>query len=120
MHIIIVSMIDDPFDPPGQHRFGGGQLFLFDLGRYLVRKGNEVTYIVRKNDRSKPDKDQLGQKCKILRLEVGPTEEITPNKVATLIDKLKVEFRNKMKLVKFMTAKHTLQVGFGVHLELCV
>jgi hypothetical protein len=37
LHILIVTHIDDPFDPTGVYRFGGGSTFVFDLGRYLVR-----------------------------------------------------------------------------------
>ena len=60
MHVIVTSMIDDPFDPPGNERVGGGHVFLFDLGRYLIRRGFQVTYIIRKNSQKKKSLEKLG------------------------------------------------------------
>lgn len=90
-------MIDDPFDPPGYGRFGGGNLFLFDLGRYLIRRGFIVTYIIRKNSSEKKSFERLGNNCTIIRLQVGPEKEISPKYVASLIEPLKIKFSEKME-----------------------
>ena len=90
-------MIDDPFDPPGNERVGGGHVFLFDLGRYLIRRGFQVTYIIRKNSQKKKSLEKLGEKCSIIRLEVGPLKEMKPDEVSKLINPLKKEFINAIE-----------------------
>jgi D-inositol-3-phosphate glycosyltransferase len=77
----MISVIDDPFDPPGGERFGGGHLFVFDLGRFLIRRGHRVTYITRLNDPRKLDKEQLGPMCTVYRLRVGPLSDVPPSEL---------------------------------------
>lgn len=91
-HIGLVCFIADPFDPPGHERFGGGHLFLFDLGRFLVNQGFRVTYITRRNDSAKPVFDQIGPMCTIVRLEIGPPEELLPPVVGSYLDELSSAF----------------------------
>jgi D-inositol-3-phosphate glycosyltransferase len=85
-------MIDDPFDPPGHERYGGGHVFLFDLGRYLVRRGFNLTYIIRNNSSNKKKYEKIGDNCTIIRLGVGPAKEIDPSQVSYYIEPLKKEF----------------------------
>ena len=91
-HIGLVCFVADPFDPPGQERFGGGHLFLFDLGRFLVNDGFRVTYFTRRNSSEKPVFDQIGPMCTIIRLEVGPPEELPPPVVGSYLDELSLAF----------------------------
>jgi D-inositol-3-phosphate glycosyltransferase len=77
MRIIIVSLTDDPLDPPGADRYGGAQLFIFDLCRHLVRTGNVVTLLTRKSRPDKPDLQQLGPSFQVRRLRVGPDRELS-------------------------------------------
>jgi D-inositol-3-phosphate glycosyltransferase len=88
MDVVIACFVADPLDPPGHDRFGGGHLFLFDLGRYLVRMGDRVTYVTRLNDSSKPVREEIGSRCTIHRLPVGPAEEISPGATGLLLDEL--------------------------------
>lgn len=74
----MVCLTDDPFDPPGWDRFGGGHLFVFDLGRYLVRLGWRVDYLTRRNAPEKAPYEQLGTRCSVTRLTVGPAEDVPP------------------------------------------
>jgi D-inositol-3-phosphate glycosyltransferase len=91
-HIALVCFIADPFDPPGYERFGGGHLFLFDLGRFLIQSGYRVTFFTRKNSETKASFDELGPLCSIYRLEVGPAAEIHPDAVGTYLDALSKAF----------------------------
>ena len=87
-HIAIICFIADPFDPPGYERFGGGHLFLFELGRFLVKNGFYVTYITRLNSPTKNEFEQLGPKCKIFRIKTGPLKEIQPDETGKYLLKL--------------------------------
>lgn len=78
LRILMLCLTDDPLDPPGWERFGGGHLFVFDLGRYLVRLGWRVDYITRLNAPSKRMYEDLGPLSSITRANVGPTEDLTP------------------------------------------
>jgi D-inositol-3-phosphate glycosyltransferase len=88
MDVVITCFVADPFDPPGHDRFGGGHLFLFDLGRYLVRMGDRVTYVTRLNSPLKPVHEEIGSRCAIHRLPVGPAEEISPAATGLLLEDL--------------------------------
>ncbi|NOQ25814.1 MAG: glycosyltransferase [Bacteroidales bacterium] len=107
MNIVISSMIDDPFDPPGSGRFGGGHLFLFDLGRYLIRQGITVTYICRKNSPTKNSYERLGDKCTIYRLDVGPQKEILTFEVSSYLKQLKTQFINTIIQLDKVDVIHT-------------
>lgn len=82
MRIVMLSLIDDPFDPPGGGRYGGGHLFVLDLGRYLVRNGHRLTFLTRLNEPSKPLHEALGPRCDIYRIRVGPEADINPTDLA--------------------------------------
>jgi hypothetical protein len=75
MHVAIISLTDDPLDPPGADRYGGAQLFIFDLCRHLIRTGNDVTLVTRKSRPDKPDCQDLGPRCRVRRFRVGPDLE---------------------------------------------
>lgn len=95
--IALVCFIADPFDPPGFDRFGGGHLFIFDLGRYLVRNGFHVTFVTRLNSPQKPLFDVLGPRCSIYRLAVGPAMEIDPSSVGELVGELATSFEQTIE-----------------------
>jgi glycosyltransferase involved in cell wall biosynthesis len=76
--VLLLCLTDDPLDPPGWARFGGGHLFVFDLGRYLVRTGWYVDYLTRRNSPVKPLEESLGPCCAITRLAIGPAEDFLP------------------------------------------
>ena len=73
--ILIVSLTDDPVDPPGSGRYGGSHQFIFDLARHLVRRESDVTFITRRSRPDKPLFQEFGPLCRIHRLEVGPLHE---------------------------------------------
>ena len=77
MNILIVTLTDDPFDPPGESRYGGAQRFMFDLGRHLVRAGHQVLFVTRQSRPGKPLHQTFGQRCEIRRFSVGPPDELT-------------------------------------------
>jgi D-inositol-3-phosphate glycosyltransferase len=99
-HIGLVCFIADPFDPPGHERFGGGHLFLLDLGRFLVQTGYRVTFFTRKNSQTKASFDMLGPLCSIYRLEVGPAEELSPPAVGRYVDDLSSAFDQVLETTK--------------------
>jgi glycosyltransferase involved in cell wall biosynthesis len=99
--IVLVSMIDDPFDPPGFERFGGGQIFLFDLGRFLVQIGYKVTFITRLNSSSKAEFAEIGPLCEIYRLAVGPPKELWPAEVGSYLDELCLSFKTLLSDKEF-------------------
>jgi D-inositol-3-phosphate glycosyltransferase len=74
----MLCLTDDPLDPPGWERFGGGHSFVFDLGRYLVRLGWHVHYLTRRNAPAKRAQETLGTLCTITRIDVGPPEDLAP------------------------------------------
>ena len=86
-HVALLAYIDDPFDPIGEGRIGGGQVFLFDLCRYLVRIGDRVTFVSRRNG-PKPECDALSPRFTIHRLPVGPPADISTDAFAFLLDEL--------------------------------
>src|SRR5947209_4180877 len=77
MRVIIVSLTDDPLDPPGADRYGGSHVFMFDLCRHLVRTGSSVTLLTRKSRPDKPDLQQLGPSFQVRRFRVGPDYELS-------------------------------------------
>jgi len=93
-HVGMITYIADPFDPPGYERFGGGHLFIYDLGRFLIQSGFKLTYVTRLNTLEKSLHQRIGYTCEINRLEVGPAEEIPPHQVALLLDDLYDATRN--------------------------
>jgi glycosyltransferase involved in cell wall biosynthesis len=74
--VLLLCLTDDPLDPPGHERFGGGHAFVFDLGRYLVRAGWLVDYITRRNSATKPLAESLGPHCSVFRVDVGPPFDV--------------------------------------------
>src|SRR5437764_10062194 len=96
-HIALICFIADPFDPPGHERYGGGHLFIFDLGRFLVQEGYRVTYFTRRNNPEKAAYDELGPLCSIHRLEVGPAEELPPPSVGQYLDNLSSAFEKTIE-----------------------
>ena len=76
--MLLLCLTDDPLDPPGHERFGGGHMFVFDLGRHLVRAGWMVDYITRRNSPTKPLVEALGPRCTVFRVDVGPPADLHP------------------------------------------
>lgn len=95
-----VCFVADPFDPAGHERYGGGHLFLFDLGRFLVQTGYHVTFFTRRNAPHKPEFDELGPLCSIYRLAVGPPEELPPATVGEQVDQLSTAFASLLDAEK--------------------
>jgi D-inositol-3-phosphate glycosyltransferase len=88
LRIALVAFIDDPLDPPGYERFGGGQSFCYDLIRYLARRGDEVDVVTRLNDRSKSRCEQIGFNVRIHRIAAGAPRELDPVKLIPLLPEL--------------------------------
>lgn len=88
LRIALLAFIDDPLDPPGHERFGGGQSFCYDLVRYLVCRGDEVDVVTRLNDGAKERCEKIGFNLRIHRLEVGPPTEVDPATLAPLLPEL--------------------------------
>lgn len=88
MRFLLIVLSDDPFDPPGDGRYGGAHLFSFDLGRHLVRAGHEVVYLTRKSRADKPLYQELGPCCRLHRIEVGPEDEKDHHGLGTAMDKI--------------------------------
>ncbi|HEY4640618.1 MAG TPA: glycosyltransferase [Thermoanaerobaculia bacterium] len=86
----MLCLTDDPLDPPGWERFGGGHLFVFDLGRYLVRLGFQVDYLTRRNAAFKLFFESLGPLCTLTRLDVGPTTDLAPLDLHAHLDDLTI------------------------------
>lgn len=86
--LLILALSDDPLDPPGYGRYGGAQLFVFNLGRYLVRVGYEIVYISRKSRPDKPKFQSLGPLCRIYRIVAGPEEEINHHHLFLMMDQI--------------------------------
>jgi glycosyltransferase involved in cell wall biosynthesis len=84
MRILLLTLTDDPFDPPGLGRFGGSHAFFFDLSRQLVRMGHDITIVTRLNDQTKPRFQALGPLCRVFRLEVGPPSEVDHHSLGKL------------------------------------
>jgi hypothetical protein len=87
-HVVQLCLTEDPFDPPGHERFGGGHLFLFDLGRYLVRTGARVTFVTRLNAPGKPLHQELGPRCEIFRVVGGPPADMTPSALGKYLEEV--------------------------------
>jgi glycosyltransferase involved in cell wall biosynthesis len=88
MHILLLTLTDDPFDPAGVGRFGGSQAFFFDLSRQLVRMEHCVTIVTRLNDPGKPRFQSLGPLCCIHRVAVGPPLEVDHHSLGHLREDL--------------------------------
>jgi hypothetical protein len=81
MQVLLLTLTDDPLDPPGDDRYGGAQLFMFEIGRYLVRTGHHVTFLTRKSRPDKTHLDRLGPTCTIYRIRGGPERELSHHDV---------------------------------------
>lgn len=112
-HIGLVCFVADPFDPPGHERFGGGHLFLFDLARFLVTQGFRVTQVTRRNSSEKPVFDQIGPMYTIVRLDVGPSEEISPPQVGLYLNELSQAFEQTItdKRLEFVALHSHYWIG---------
>lgn len=86
MHLLFVTLTDDPLDPAGIRRYGGAQQFMFDLGRYLVRRGHNLVFVTRKSRADKPAHQDLGPRCRVYRPEIGPLEEVSHHDLWELRD----------------------------------
>ena len=88
LNVAIICFINDPFDQPGGRRIGGGHLVLDELGQHLVARGDDVTFITRLNSENKEELSELGPRCRIFRLPVGPPIEMPPSEVGIMLDEL--------------------------------
>lgn len=88
MRVLMLTLIDDPFDPPGDERFGGGHWFVLDLGMYLVSRGWTVAFLTRRNAPEKALHEDLGPRCTIDRIPIGPACDSHPNALLPLLDEL--------------------------------
>ena len=86
--MLLASLLDDPFDPPGYERIGGGHVFVFDLGRHLVRRGHDVTYLVRRSAPDRSPREQVGLRCRVLRVDAGPLRDVDPATLAPFVEEL--------------------------------
>ena len=86
--VLLLCLTDDPFDPPGWERAGGGHFFVFDLGRYLVRLGFDVHYVTRRNSPNKRAFEDLGPRCRIHRVDEGPADDRHPLELHSSFDRL--------------------------------
>ncbi|HVG07374.1 MAG TPA: glycosyltransferase [Thermoanaerobaculia bacterium] len=77
MRVLILTLADDPLDPPGYDRYGGAHLFVYEAGRYLTRKGHFVAFITRKSRPDKPSFENVGPHCQIFRVPAGPEFEMS-------------------------------------------
>lgn len=77
MKVLIATLTDDPLDPPGEDRYGGAQLFMFDVGRHLVRSGHDVHFLTRRSRPGKPEYQSLGRCWQIHRVNIGPNCELS-------------------------------------------
>ena len=84
----VFAFVDDPFDPPGARRFGGGQALSFELGRWLVRSGFDVTYVTHLNAPAKSSYEGLGPVSRIYRIATQNAEYLPGENLAMEIDKL--------------------------------
>ena len=97
MKILLLTLTDDPFDPPGHGRFGGSHAFFFDLARQFVRLGHDVTIITRLNDSQKQVFQDLGPACRLHRIAVGPPTEIYHHSFGNLIYEIATAINNLLK-----------------------
>jgi glycosyltransferase involved in cell wall biosynthesis len=88
MKILLLTLTDDPFDPPGHGRFGGSHAFFFDLARQFVRIGHDVTIVTRLNSLHKATFEDLGPYCRIHRVAVGSPAEIDHHSFGDLAEEL--------------------------------
>lgn len=88
MRIGVLCLTDDPFDPPGYGRHGGSHRVMFDMGRHFIRRGATVIYFTRLNSPLKPVVEQLGSRCEINRISVGPPESMPYYECADLLDEM--------------------------------
>lgn len=86
--LAVFSYIDDPFDPPGEQKFGGGQAFMFELGRWLVRLGHDVTFVTQLNDSTKLEFETLGPHARIYRVRAGEVKYKAGEEASEDIDTL--------------------------------
>jgi glycosyltransferase involved in cell wall biosynthesis len=89
MRILYICIVDDPFDPPGVGRFGGGHYFALDLIRHLVRQGEDITVATRRNRREKPAYQYVCGSLRVHRLLVGNASDISTDDVGDLLDDLR-------------------------------
>lgn len=109
--IWVIALIDDPFDPPGEGRYGGGQSFIFDLGRGFVRQGFDVTYITQLNAPTKPRFERFGPRCRIYRLEAGEARYRLGEEAALSIDILA---QKTAELLEVAPAPETIHAQYWV------
>jgi len=93
VNILIITLTDDPFDPPGESRYGGAQRFMFDLGRHLVRVGHFVLFVTRHSRPGKPLQQTFGERCTVRRLQLGPPEERTHHELWEFQEAIEAQIR---------------------------
>lgn len=105
--LAVVCFINDPLDPPGGRRIGGGHLVLRELSEFLVSRGFDVTLITRRNDPSKPLLQPLGPRLRLHRVAVGPAAEMEPADVGHHLDALLAAALPVLRSITGLVAIHS-------------
>ncbi|HEX8238270.1 MAG TPA: glycosyltransferase [Allosphingosinicella sp.] len=113
-HVWVLAFIDDPFDPPGEGLLGGGQAFIFDLGRGFVQAGLDVTYVTRLDSPSKDTFQRLGPRCRIHRVAAGPRQYLQGEQVGRHLEALTAATRGLIESTSSPAAIHAQYWVSGV------
>jgi glycosyltransferase involved in cell wall biosynthesis len=71
---------------------------MFDMGRHFVRRGASVIYVSRLNSPQKPLLDEIGSRCRIHRIRVGPPEPMPYYECAALLEEMAAAVRELAEL----------------------
>lgn len=122
MNVLIITLTDDPFDPPGENRYGGAQRFMFDLGRHLVRRGHTVLFVTRQSRPGKPLHQTFGSRCQIRRFPVGSQDEVSHHdlwtyqeEIETLVGGLVSGERRFDSVLSFSWLSGLAAIETGIH-----
>lgn len=105
IHVVLICLINDAFSPPGSGWIGGGQVGFYELGRYLISKGNYVTYLLRQTEKDQKKIESLGPHCKILRVPNSRMHEETPKDLGDILEEL---IANSLEIFSKEVEKPTL------------
>ena len=84
--IVVCTLTDDPLLPAGRGGQGGSHPVMLNICRHLIRIGYRLVVLTRRQSLEDEEFIQLGTKCELYRLKIGPIAKIPYQTVSHYTD----------------------------------
>ena len=79
--ISLISLQSDPLAPPGSPHYGGINVYVKELSRYLGAFGLKIDVYSRWENDQQPGHEDYSRGTRVIRIPIGPPEEIQKEKI---------------------------------------